>query len=48
MSDIKEDAEQLARECYCDGCGAIGCCDEDICDGFKEEVKSIIQEWEKE
>ncbi len=45
---LREDAEDEARGGACDACSAIGCCDEDICEGFQDEVKSILKEWEKE
>ena len=42
---LKDDAEQEARQGFCGGCSAIGCNNEDICDGFKEEIDSIVNEW---
>ncbi len=48
---LREDAEQVAREGFCGDCKGFGCeqgGDEDICDGFKEEVDSILREWEAE
>ncbi len=42
---LKTDAEQEVREGFCSGCSAIGCNNEDICDGFKKEADSIINEW---
>lgn len=42
---LKEDAEQEVRGGACDACSAVGCVDEDTCDGFQEEVKSTLQKW---
>lgn len=49
--DMLEDAITIAREGYCADCKGFGCeesGDEDICDGFQEEVQSILAEWNAE
>ena len=48
MNDIKEDVKQEVRDGLCGACSAIGCCDEDICDGFQEEVRNTLKEWKEE
>jgi len=48
---LREDAKQMAREGFCADCKGFSCelnGDEDICDGFKEEVDSILREWKAE
>ena len=42
---LRDDAEQEARDGICDACDAPGCNNEDICDGFKDEVAAILKEW---
>ena len=44
----EEQAKQIVRDGLCDGCGAIGCNSEDICDGFGKNVKTILKEWATE
>ncbi len=54
MDDLREEAEKCAKDEFCDGCKGQNtmlhhdsACTE-TCDGFKEEVESIMADWKAE
>lgn len=41
----QEEAESIVEQGLCGACDAIGCNSQDVCDGFKAEVKKLLKEW---
>ncbi len=44
---LREEAEKLVEDEYCGGiCDRPGCNMQDSCDGYKEEVESVMKDME--